>query len=195
MVLVSDHGETLDELITRYDYAFDHGEFLYSWELQIPLLIRIPWIKALKNKMDHTNPVSIIDVMPTILDALAIEPADYMAGQSLLGSLRGEDTPSKPVFSERRVFETLPKPFLAGEGYSVIQDNRHLIVSAAKDNELYDLKKDPREISNLIGTENNTVLNKKLMQWVRQLRPMFGPATTETDKNALERLKSLGYTQ
>ena len=32
IVVVSDHGETLDELLQRYGYAFSHGDFLYRRE-------------------------------------------------------------------------------------------------------------------------------------------------------------------
>ena len=136
-----------------------------------------------------------MDVMPTVLEALGVENTGFMAGRSLLGQIQGKSIPDKLVFSERRIFTTVPKPFLAGEGYSVIQDNRHLIVSTAKDDELYDLEKDPRETRNLIDKEDVSVLNKKVLQWSGQLRPLFGQTQTESDIDALKRLKSLGYVQ
>jgi len=191
IVVTSDHGETLDELLKRYGYAFDHGEFLYAHQIHIPMIICLP---SSETGMVHTNPVSIIDIMPTILGLLAIKPPDPMAGKSLIPIIRGKSVSDNAVFSERRTFELTPKPYLQGKDYSIIDGNRHLIFSTIRDSELYNLIDDPGEGSNLSQTPNNTdYLSSKLQIWLEQYRPLFDHSSFEQDGRRIEQLRSLGY--
>ena len=75
--------------------------------------------------MVHTTSVSIIDIMPTVLEALQIEPLPLMEGESLLPMLNGEKRAHRRVFSERRSFEKAPKLYLVGEAYSNPSLGRH----------------------------------------------------------------------
>ncbi len=196
VVLVSDHGESLDELITRYGYAFDHGEFLYEHQLRIPLIIRMPERVIKERNIVHTSPVSIVDVMPTILDMLQIDPPGLMAGQSLIPMLHKEKVAHDPIFSEMREFKTPPKPYLAGSDYSIIDDKWHLIFSTIRGTELYNLLDDLSEISNLRRERKETeALIKKLKSRLEHLNPLFGPSIFETDREAIEQLRSLGYVE
>jgi arylsulfatase A-like enzyme len=200
VVLLSDHGESLDELITRYGYAFDHGEFLYNYELQIPLLIRIPENLSQKQNV-HTTPVSIVDIMPTILETLDIEPPDTIAGISLVPVLRGQKGVRNAVFSERRKFQKVPTPYLgdydfSGYDFSIIENEWHFIFSTVRESELYNLAQDPHEVSNLKHEiERSRKLKNKIQHWHKQTKPFFGPTKFEIDKQMLERLRSLGYTE
>ncbi len=196
VIFVSDHGETLDELIERYGYAFDHGEFLYAHQLHIPLIIRMPkWIRK-EMGIIHTTPVSLVDIMPTILEMVNIKPPSRIAGRSVVPILRGEQFPSSPVFSERRTFGKLPQPFLKGESYSVIEGKWHFIFATDQENELYNLTEDPRERFNLLRESKKVnELKNELHKWLEQVQPLFGPSVFETDKEAVERLRSLGYTE
>jgi arylsulfatase A-like enzyme len=194
VVVLSDHGESLDELLTRYNYVFDHGEFLYAHQLEIPLIIRTPEEVSQEVGIVHRVSVSILDVMPTILDILQIDPPESMEGRSLLPMLRGEPASQEPIFSERRAYQDPPKPYLADAGYSVIEGEWHLISSRSGAIELYNLLDDPGESSNL-GSEHEEVeaLRSELQQWVGLLKPLFGPASFVTDKEAIEGLKDIGY--
>ena len=194
VVVLSDHGESLDELLTRYDYVFDHGEFLYAHQLEIPLIIRTPEEISQGEGIVHGVSVSILDVMPTILDILQIDPPESMEGRSLLPMLRGEPAFQEPIFSERRAYQDPPKPYLADAGYSVIEGQWHIISSGSEAIELYNLLDDPGEFSNLGGEhEKVEALRSELRQWVGQLKPLFGPAGFVTDKEAIEGLRDLGY--
>lgn len=194
VVLLSDHGESLGELLTRYGYAFAHGEFLYAHQLQIPLIIRMPEEPSQENGVVRTAPVSIVDIMPTILDILEIDPVDTMAGRSLLPVLKGEQATNRSLFSERRTIDKLPKPFLAGADYSIIRDGWHLIFSTNRGIELYNMVEDPAEVSDLVQErEKIDALTGELRRWLDQLKPLFGPSGFETDEEAIEGLKDLGY--
>jgi len=196
VVLVSDHGESLDELIKSHGYAFDHGEFLYTHQLHIPLIIRMPSGTSQEKGVVQTTPVSIIDVMPTILDSLKIRSPDYMAGTSLLPLLFGQTKAYGPVFSERRSFETPPKPYFAGDDYSIIEDKWHLIFSTIRESELYNLSEDDREKNNLSNQAKKIeALESKIESWRKQIKPLFGASVPDTNEAALEKLRSLGYTK
>lgn len=194
VVLISDHGESLDELITRYGYAFDHGEFLYVHELRIPLIVRMPEAKSQRKKMVHSLPVSIVDIMPTILELLHIEPPELVSGRSFLPVLYKEKISPQPIFSERRTFKIVPKPYLKGNSYSIIEDNWHLIFSTNRNNEFYDMAVDPYETSPINSNYERALdMIGKLQIKLKQIKPMFGPTKFETNKESIERLRSLGY--
>lgn len=195
VVFTSDHGESLNELIPRYSYAFDHGEFLYAHQLHIPLVIHAPRIVSLGQERVHTITVSIIDIMPTILEILGIEPPSFMRGSSLLSVIQGKQVSQGSVFSERPSHAGMLKPYLSGEAYSIIENKWHLISSTNGDDELYNLVDDAGEIHNL-KQERKTVqlLASKLKSKFEDIKPLFGPSEIENDKEAIERLRSLGYT-
>lgn len=194
VVLLSDHGETLDELIQRYEFAFDHGKFLYAHELRIPLIIHMPSCVSKVEAMVHTSPVSIIDIMPTILEILGLELPDSMMGQPLLDMLRGKSMSHGPIFSERRIFEKPLKPYLAEDDYSIIEGKWHLIHSSIRGVELYDLASDPKELKNLgLEHEKGKYLDRKLREHLDSLRALFVPSVFERDVEAIQRLRSLGY--
>jgi arylsulfatase A-like enzyme len=196
IIVVSDHGESLGELLKCYGYAFDHGEFLYFHQLHIPMIIRLPGMASSGKEVVHTNPVSILDIMPTILGLLQIKPPVPMAGHSLIPIIRGESISNNAVFSERRTFKTAPKPYLQGEDYSIIEGKRHLIFSTIRDSELYNLIDDPREISDLRQELNKTdILTSKLQIWLKRYQPLFDRSGFEEDGGRIEQLRSLGYVQ
>lgn len=102
-----------------------------------------------------------------------------------------------PVFSERRSFEKTATPYNTGNAYSIIEGKWHMISSTVSGNELYDPAGDPCEVTNLFkpGQKGAEVLGDKLRLWRSGLKPLFGPSTFETNKEALEQLRSLGYVE
>ena len=162
----------------------------------MPLIIRMPGDTSVKKGVVQTTAVSLIDVMPTILDALKIKSPNYMAGSSLYPLLLGQEATYGPVFSERREFENPPKPYFAGEDYSIIEDKWHLIFSTIRESELYNFSVDGREKNNLSNQAKRVrALESKIELWRNRTKPLFGKSVPETDKAALEKLRSLGYTR
>jgi hypothetical protein len=82
-------GKLDDTVIIVYT---DHG-FLNVSNVRIPLMIRFP-------NGEHagviTHNTQNLDIAPTILDYLGIQPPSWMGGQSLLG---GEPSATRPIFS------------------------------------------------------------------------------------------------
>ena len=80
----ADHGEEL------YDHGgWKHGRTMYDEVLRVPLVLR--WDGRLPAGRRVIEPVRLIDLAPTLIDAAGAEPMPGMQGESLLPLLRGED--------------------------------------------------------------------------------------------------------
>ena len=91
IILLSDHGDGFWEHNT-----FGHGKTLYAEETHVPLIVHFPTNKAMRIK----EPVSLIDVAPTILDSLKMGAPESFHGRSLLGGIVGTEKIDRPVFME-----------------------------------------------------------------------------------------------
>jgi arylsulfatase A-like enzyme len=142
-ILTSDHGTEFYE-----HQRFDHGFSLYNELIHVPLIIKFP------KGPDHTvikDQVSSIDVMPTIVDLLDIAVPEnvkrQMRGASLVPALKGE-TVAQDVFSETdyRLY-TFKRSVMTKDGWKFIYTMEN------KSRELYKLKNDPQERTNLVEWE------------------------------------------
>ena len=87
IVLCGDHGESLGEHGEK-----THGFFIYNTTMHVPLIIRLPDNRLPENAAARTvaDPVSLVDLMPTVLGAVGLEIPSQVQGRSLLPQLRGE---------------------------------------------------------------------------------------------------------
>lgn len=82
VIFTADHGESLGES----DRWFAHGEHLAASETAVPLFLKIPGGEV--GELKRLG--SPLDVFPTALAALGIEPPDQLSGEDLLdGSAPG----------------------------------------------------------------------------------------------------------
>jgi arylsulfatase A-like enzyme len=81
IVLCGDHGESLGEHGEK-----THGFFIYNATMHVPLIIRLP-----EGSTAHTiaDPVSLVDLMPTVLSAAGLATPSQVQGRSLLSEIRG----------------------------------------------------------------------------------------------------------
>lgn len=130
-ILASDHGEAFGEHSSHF-----HGDTLYDELLRVPLVFHGPGIVARRIE----EPVTLMDVGPTVLDWFGLPtPASFM-GQSLIAVLRGGSRSfSRPIVAETR----LKRAMVFDDGHKVIRDLRRGTM------ELYDLNRDPEELQNL----------------------------------------------
>ena len=92
-MLTSDHGESLGE-----HGEATHGVFAYEAALKVPLIVYQPRLCAVA-VID--TPARHIDLLPTILDAIALEAPSDVAGRSLLPSMTGSrETTTVPTYFE-----------------------------------------------------------------------------------------------
>lgn len=127
VVFFSDHGEEF------FDHGdLEHGHTLYDELLRIPFFIHSPGLEPRR----VTDPVSLIDLTPTVLEILGL-PIDGLAGRSLLPQARGEvSAPRRPIGFGRVLYgEIAWGSLLAGRKY----------VSREGAEQLYELDRDPLE--------------------------------------------------
>jgi arylsulfatase A-like enzyme len=91
-IIHSDHGEGFGE--RGYQY---HGQSLYNDQVHVPLLMVGPQLPARRIMV----PVSLIDLMPTILELAGVEAlAPEPRGDSLLKFVHNTQAEHVPIFSE-----------------------------------------------------------------------------------------------
>ena len=89
------HGESLGE------HGEDtHGYFVYQATLRVPLIFHWP-AEAKTSPAQNDEPAALMDVAPTILRFLAIQPPASFQGRSLLPSLHRNSAPRREeIYSE-----------------------------------------------------------------------------------------------
>ena len=161
VIYLSDHG----------DWLGDHGLILkgpmhYEGLLRVPLIARGPGIEA--NTIVE-EPVSTIDIGPTLFDYANCQPQLTQHGQSLRPLLEGE-----PVTREfaRAEWELLPTRAGVSLSLQVIRTKTHKLtldlISGA--GELYDLVIDPNEMDNRFDHEDYADVQSDLVRMIN-LRP------------------------
>lgn len=191
VVLTSDHGESLGE----HDYFFDHGEDVFDPSLRVPLIVRLPGAA----KGARTDALaSTLDLVPTVLDAVKVSYPPDLAGNSLLGWMRGAPGPRNERLFARN-----------DRNLSAAWDRRHKVVAAPADDgpprwSLYDRAADAGETVDVSRTrpEEARVLRRELELFLERAdrerarsRELAGeaPAAARLDPDTCANLKSLGY--
>jgi arylsulfatase A-like enzyme/Flp pilus assembly protein TadD len=190
-VLFSDHGESLG------DHGENtHGYFIYRSTLHVPLIFHWPQAEAARGRQTHVPrvdaPAGLIDVAPTILSFLGIGPPASFCGHSLMG-LAGGDAPARDVYSESSYAHD---KFGWAELRSLRRGDYQYIDAPRP--ELYDLKRDPAELHNLLPGQTALAASyrERLTALVGSYRaaPAEGAGTdAATAPGAAESLRSLGY--
>jgi arylsulfatase A-like enzyme len=172
VILTADHGEGLGE-----HGESDHGYFVYESTLHVPLLIHWPvGGRALPERVER--PVGLIDVAPSVLDALKIGAPASFKGRSLF------DTTARPVVSE----STYGRDCFGWAPLRAIREGALKYIEAPKA-ELYNINKDPGEKIDLIRTQAGDAARLK----ADLDRYRFGGAQPAAHPENAEKLRSLGY--
>lgn len=154
VVFTSDHGEHLGQ------HAMYQKMELYDQASRVPLIIRGPDVKA---QQRIETPVSHLDLMPTVLTLTGNGVPAGLDGRSLGPALRGEVALSEePVFTQ---FTGNNGPSVAR--HAVIYRGHKLIVDAVGGSELYDLEKDPLEMTNRAGDAESSEIEAELSALIR----------------------------
>lgn len=179
IVVVADHGESLGQ-----HGEDEHGIFLYDSVMHVPLLVRMPGMAPRR----ISSVTSLVDIMPTILDALSIAPVSA-DGISLISAIRGATpTDDRALYSE----SFYPQRF----GWSplrALRDGRFKLIDAPRP-ELYDLEADPFEEQNIYADRN--VVATAMASRLAAFSESLGPARAEAARvpsELRERLAALGY--
>ena len=187
IVLAGDHGEGLGEHGEK-----THGFFIYNSTMHVPLIIRLPDAAAGRVVED---PVSLVDLMPTVLRAVGVDIPAQVQGKSLLARVRGED--AQAAERERTVYgETfMPRLHFNWSELRGAEGAKYHFIDAPRA-ELYDVGSDPGETHNLLGEKKavGEEMRAKLTAMIREYSAGKEMAEkTGLDPALVERLKSLGY--
>lgn len=188
IIITSDHGDAFGEH-GRLGHAVNS---LYQEIVHVPLIVKYPGQHEGARSAEW---VSLVDIMPTVLEAAAVPPPAGLQGRSLHTA---DEPGSAPVFTESRAAgDGFQSPHLNGMKRAAFAGSWKLITWSGGSPELYDLAADPSEAENRFSSGNSagTALSARLQMWTATI-PLQRPATGVQPNPALiRRLKSLGYVQ
>lgn len=147
VVLWSDHGFHLAE---KQHWA---KRTLWEESTRVPLLIAGPGIGC---GSDCREPVSLLDVFPTLVDLCDLPANPHLEGVSLLPQLKDS--------TAARRYPAITSSYFGN--HSIRTKNWRLIVYEDGAQELYDHRTDSDEFNNLADDPAHTAIRDELMQWV-----------------------------
>lgn len=174
--IVGDHGEDLGDF-----NEMRHGILITTSTIRVPFIILLPD----KQKITISEPVSIIDVAPTILKILNLwSDKLHMQGKPLL--------PSRISLDELFISTFMPYYSFRWSPQIAILYYPYLLIRGSKD-ELFDIQKDERMQEKLDVKKESIFpkLSKELNKFKGVI--MSIPKPTVQDLEKLEKLRSLGY--
>lgn len=173
--------ECLDECGLRDDtiivYTSDHGENLgtrkiwgkmnmYEEAAGIPMIVAGPSVP--EAKISNTA-VTLVDIAPTILEGVGLPEMigdEGLRGQSLVELAKEPDLLGRAAFSEYY------GPGAARAAFMIRKENFKFIYYAGYEPELFDLDKDPEELTNLCDNPNFKCIAEG---WEETLRGIVDP--------------------
>ncbi len=188
LIVTSDHGEAFGE----------HGHVAHGWsayqeETRVPLVIKYPGQQT--GSVSDAN-AGLVDLAPKVLAAAGLPMSAESHGVSLLAakaaaSLRSMFT--EAYLSAGRILNDRAKyPLMT---WAVISPERLKLISTSDGGQqLYDLKVDPAEASDLHHRRrlDSDRLLAELETW-KQRHPLRTPPRRSLGQSTLERLRALGY--
>jgi tetratricopeptide (TPR) repeat protein len=176
VVLLSDHGEGLGE-----HGEDEHGILLYRETLHVPLMVKLP--KSRRGGESIARPVGLIDVFPTVVDALGLA-ARKLPGVSLL-SRDEEGAASRRIFSET----LYPRYHYGFSDLSGLTGSQYQYIHGPAD-ELYDYRADPAEEKDLAAGLPGPFRSMR-NELLAMNRPRQAPGPSDPEQ--VKKLASLGY--
>ncbi len=190
LVFVSDHGEELGD-----HGGWQHDQSVYEELMRVPLLVKLPADERAGERI--SMPVSLIDVVPTIMGYLEVEAGAEVRGRNLLEPSDDELRFVGMRENQKKFF----RPYKENRGDINIVVRRggwKGIWNAEVDTvELYDLSSDPRErdpAGNSDVTDAIRVFAEKELRRCRAgAASNAAGSEAELDEETRRHLESLGY--
>jgi arylsulfatase A-like enzyme len=185
LVFTSDHGEEFAE-----HGALGHWSSLHEELVRVPLVFY--WPRGIRQGARVDQPVSLLDVYPTLVELAGLEPAPGLQGQSLVPLLRGDGDGD----SERELLFQLdpPRPVI-----KALRAGRWKLIrpaGALSEPLLFDLDDDPGEQRDV--AREYPAVTERLERRLGDLLGALPPApaaelTIEPDPDRRRQLEELGY--
>jgi arylsulfatase A-like enzyme/tetratricopeptide (TPR) repeat protein len=184
IAVAADHGESLG----------DHGElthsiFLYDATIHVPLLLKLPGNRFVGQRV--SSAASLVDLAPTVLEALGQTPPPAMQGRSFLPLIGNPHPGNRPSFATGDHSE---RSF----GWSALVSVRvgSKLYVRAPSPELYDLASDPGAKTNLYPGNHAAAVRFAIQvdNFVKRMSTGAPQALQDgLDEKSREKLSALGY--
>lgn len=195
-IVTADHGEGLGSHGFR-----GHGARIYDEQIRIPLLLHFPDGRYAGTVVRPL--VRHVDVLPTLAELLDAELAGQVfpvVGRSLLPLLRGRapEGESRYAYAQRRDADErrIESGWEEGDVVSLQTLTHKYILHTEGGDEFYDLRRDPRELSNLASSDSPEKARlrealEKMLTAMREQGSSLGDQ--EIEARFVEELRALGY--
>lgn len=186
IVVAGDHGEAFGE---HGEYA--HSIFVYDTTLRVPLILNGPGIRRAQRGarfgVSVNDPVTLADIAPTTMRLLG-QPMKDVDGVDLTPALEGKPLGSRELYAE----SFAPLVEFGWAPLRAIRSGPWKFIAAPKP-ELFDIEHDAGEQSNVAGAQGVVAhqLDQRVSRYSGASLP--GASTAQTDPQAAERLRALGY--
>jgi len=162
VVLWGDHGYHMGEK--------DHWAKSALWEkaTRTPLIIYVPGVSQRGGRCKR--PVSLLDLFPTLIELCGLPQRDDLDGRSLAPLVRNPDAewPYPAVITH--------SPYWYGPNHAVCTERYYYIHYSDGTEELYDMKHDPNQWTNLASNPEYLLVKTRLKQWLPKVNaPHFRP--------------------
>lgn len=192
VILVSDHGEGFDHVRGR----IHHGGRLHEDLIRIPMAVSGPGVKPGPVR----SRVSLVDVMPTVLEWLRIPAPRDLDGRSLLPELRGGSGEDGRAVYAMEFFYWWAQGARDSAGQvrdkalsRAVIDNRYWYIRGRSEEALFEMASDPGQTRNLVEDKAKLLAMRRLLR-ERQER-LTGGQARRADPELEEQLRSMGYIQ
>jgi len=157
VIFTADHGDMLGEK------GMIQKRYFYEWSVRIPLIIC--YLDQSTAGTTVHAPVSLMDLMPTLLDLGGVNEEDrtQIDGRSLIPLIEGEERLERVVVSEYHVEGVLLPCFMARCG------RYKYIYIHGEASQLFDLVTDPGEWQNLAGQSGFAEIETSLREDILSL--------------------------
>jgi arylsulfatase A-like enzyme len=189
MAYTSDHGE---EFLDHGGWR--HSRTLYQEVLRVPFALRLPG----RSGRRVTMPVSLVDLAPTLLDALGVAAPASFQGRSLLPLARGESLPATALFAEteRNPDKSHRLAVRIGALKYILRTRNGGDPDQPLSEELYDLDRDPQERSSDLAHPQIESLRRQAALYLARGRAQAqAPAEARLPADLKAQLHALGYLQ
>ncbi len=166
-------------------YIGDHGwydkRWMYEESLKMPLIVKWPGVVAPGAR--NTHMVQNLDYAQTFLDIADASIPDDMQGISMLPLLRGRNPDDWRTRLYYHYYE-FPSVHMVPRHYG-IRTKRHKLMhfyQFGNEWELYDLEKDPEELTNLYGRPGFEGLTADLKKQLKELREDYDDDSDVSEK-------------
>ena len=183
IAVMADHGEALGD-----HGETTHGIFLYDETIHVPLLFKLPQKRSAGTRLDRR--AGLVDVLPTILQAVGIAVPAEVQGESLLAMLKPAASPDRPAYAE----SDYPHRTFGWSSMRSLRTGKYLFIEAPR-KELYDQTADPKAEHNLSTTSAavTSTLASQLDAFRQKTSTAKEAPKVTADPGLQERLNALGY--